>query len=209
MRRYLSHVIVTALAALALAVPAHASTITDTFDPDDQLFGKQSAGICTSTNDPGVATDSISGQDGTGCFSLAFTHDISASINPPALSGASLDLYFYDSQDPGQGNPEEVKVQVDLGQSLNTFTITTNSDSGTPDVFTFDVLTLLNDGVLEVYLERGTQGQGQADFFFAKSILNAETEENQLIPEPASLMLFGGGLSMIAARVRRRTRARS
>jgi hypothetical protein len=117
-------------------------------------------------------------------------------------------LYFYDNNDPGGGNPESVTVTVDLGQTLVTDqTITTNSTDTTPDQFTFNVLTYVADGILNVKLTQGSAGQGQADFFFAKSVLNATWDpgdDETPLPEPVTLLLFGGGLGAVLTRQARR-----
>jgi len=206
----------TLLALLVLAAsarPSRAGSITDIFDPTDQLFGKQSDAVCTGTNNAGVLTDTVSGQDTSGCFSLAYQYDISGQINPPPLTGATLDLYFYDDPDPGNGNPETAIIQVDLGEVLGintTYTITTGSTSGSPSTATFNVLALLNDGVLDVFLQRGQKGTGQADFFFAEGILNATTGDDETpLPEPVSLLLFGGGIGAVITRQARRRAANS
>jgi len=201
--------IVSAGSALAAPIP-----ITDVFDPTpDTLFGpQQSSGACTGTNDPGTATDSVSGQVNGSCYTLDYTQDISAQFTiPPGLSSASLDLYFYDNTDPGNGNPESVTVTVDLGQTLVTDqTITTNSTSSNPDQFTFNVLTYVADGILNVKLTQGSAGQGQADFYFAKSVLNATWDpgdDETPLPEPVSLLLFGGGIGAVITRQARRRRS--
>jgi hypothetical protein len=200
------------IALVVSTVPARAITITDTFDPTDQYFSP-SGGTCTGTNPTGTASDSISGQTAGGCDSLGFLQDISALYSvPPPLTSATLDLYFYDNVDPGQGNPEEVRVTVDLGQSLAVDkTITSGSTSSTADQFTFDVLTYLTDGKLNVYLQRGDFGGGQNDFYFGKAILNADWpgDNETPLPEPATLVLFGGGLGAAVLRQLRRRRTSS
>jgi len=195
--------------ALGATTPALATTVnaTDVFDPDDVLFTHHIDTACSSTNDP----DLVAGQDpSTGaCFSMTYTHDLTqyGFQNPPDIIGtATLDLYFYDAADPGVGNPESVRILIDL-DDLGQFDILTPFPS-------FDVAAYLSDGVMEVTLLLGKHGQGQADFYFDRSVLNASFVHDdddggpRGIPEPASLTLFGGGLSIVVARLRAR-RART
>ena len=146
------------------------------------------------------------------CDTLSFLQDISSLYTtPPDLTAATLDLYFYDNSDPGGGNPEEVRVTVELGSSGSVDqTITSGSSSSSADQFTFDVLTYLSDGQLNVFLQRGDYGGGQNDFYFARAVLNAEWPGGDDVtptPEPASLLLFGSGLSALAFRMRRRKKS--
>jgi hypothetical protein len=183
---------------------ARATTLTDTFDPTDVLFGKQSESVCTGDN----ATDSVTGADATnGCFSLVYSILLTGYTDPPdSLVSATLDLYLYDDGDPGH-NPETVRIT--LNDDLEGQFSIANSP------FNFDVVAQITpEGTLEVLLERGTQGQGQADFYFDKGVLNAEWDDGtdvDEVPEPATFLLTGAGLGAAAYRRRKtqQTTARS
>jgi PEP-CTERM motif len=211
MSRYVRHAVLSAVAALALAVPAQAATInyTSTFDPSDVLFDV-SGGSCTGTNYEDLTPDTVSGFIGGKCDSLSYGHTlVGYSLPPDTLISADLYLYFRDDSDPSNpnssGNPESVHIELDsciftpcLGDvALN------NASQTTVHYGVF--WEVLLDGSLAVNLSVGTQGIGQNDFFFRRSELNAvwEDPDIELIPEPASLLLFGGGFALIAGRLRR------
>jgi phosphoribulokinase len=192
-------VVVVALVCLGSASPVRAASVQlqDIFDPADVLFSKDSAGICVGDN----GTDTVSGQD-AGCFSLLY----SIALTPDSLISASLDLYLRDDDDRGH-NPEAVRVTLD-GNLAGEYLVIDSP-------FKFDVLANISaDGLLSVFLERGSQGQGQSDFYFDKSILNAEWEEGgtdtevDTIPEPTMLLLMGAGVAGAAfnRQIRRRRR---
>ena len=181
---------------LGLATPSRAATVQlqDIFDPADLLFAKDSEGICIGDN----ATDTVSGE-AAGCLSLLY----SITLSPEAFTSASLDLYLRDDGDHGN-NPEAVRITLD--------SIVAGEYSIVNSPFTFDVLASISpDGLLNVFLERGSQGQGQADFYFDKGVLNAEWDDGtdvDAVPEPASLLLIGAGFAAAAYR-RRMGRGRS
>ena len=198
--------------AAGAATPATAGTvpINAVFDPDpDVLFGAASNAVCLGDTTTGAVSGAVSGE----CYSLEFTFDIAplGYDNPPdTLTSAALSLFFYDlPSDNGLGNPESVQILLNLDDQ-GQFVITNNSTSGTTQEIPFvDVTSFLADGQLTVKLIRGTlQGEGQVDFYFDKATLDGAFDEPdiQLIPEPASLMLFGAGLTAAVARMRKRGR---
>ncbi len=208
----------TALAALAFASSSYASTIsyTSTFDPAAVLMNS-SGGTCTGTNYEDSTTDTVSGQSGGSCLSLAFSHELVGYSNPPdALQSATLTLYFHDDGDPSNtdssGNPESVTILLDQGLltqlSIGEVLLTNNGSSTLP----YDVFAQVSpDGLLSVLLGVGPSGFGQNDFYFDKSELSAEwlTDGAQNIPEPASLLLVGSGLGAAVMRFRRRSAPRA
>ena len=216
MSRNLRHVVLTALATIALAVPARAATIdyTSVFDPDDVLFDV-SGGSCTGTNYEDSTTDTVSGFSGGMCNDLSYDHTLvgyTAGLN--TLVSAQLRLFVYDDNDPSNphssGNPESIIITLDPSLSTQLVVGEVGLNNNTSTTLTYSVFSQVeDDGSLTVKLAVGTQGAGQNDFYFAKSELFGQWEDFILIPEPASLLLFGGGLASLAACARRRTRSRA
>jgi hypothetical protein len=202
MPRYFRHVVLSALATLALAVPAHASTIyVSTFDPTDVLFDVSGAS-CTATYSPDATSSST-------CADLTYGHTL-VGYNPgtDTLVSAGLDLYFLDDSDPSNpnsnGNPESVHIELD--NCIYTACVGDVAlNNGGSTTVSYNVFSEVQaDGSLGVFLAVGSQGSGQNDFYFAKSILTGEWDGDiELIPEPASLLLYGSGFGLIAARARR------
>jgi hypothetical protein len=213
MKRFTTLLFATAIALAGTAGSAHAATITNIFDPTDVLFpadpGTVSAPACTGTNPDNTATGDTTDATSTGCSQLDFDHDISGQYPiPPGLLSGSLTLWFYNATDPGQGNPQEVVINIDFGAQTQTFSIANSADiNNQVNTGGYDVLgQLTNDGgVLHVTLTVGQQGSGQADFYFAKSILTATYPDNETAPEPASLLLFGSGLAGLGYKFRRKS----
>jgi hypothetical protein len=216
MSRYLRHAVLAALATLALAVPAQAAIIdyTSTFNPADVLFDS-SGGSCTGTNFEDATLDTVSGQSGGKCNDLQYDHTLvgyTSGLN--TLISAQLRLFLYDDHDPSnpnsQGNPESVIITLDPTLATENIIGEVALNNNTNTTLTYNVFSQVEpDGTLTVRLAVGAQGGGQNDFFFAGSQLFGEWEDVLLIPEPASLLLFGGGLASLALRARRRTRSRA
>jgi len=185
---------------LATASRAGAGTITDVFDPTDQLFTSGGA-ACVGTNG---LTDVITGASSTaGCSSLAYLIQLVGYSQPPdTLTSASLELTFRDDTDRGRGNPETVVVTLN-NVLQGSFTIANSP-------FNFDVKTIVKpNGDLDVLLAVGQQGTGQADFLFEKSVLNAawtdgdgeiDPQSASPVPEPATMFLMSSGLGTMAYR---------
>jgi hypothetical protein len=206
--RLMKSVLLVAIAALALGTSAQASTITytSTFDPDDVLFNN-SGGSCSGVNseDPLVA-DTVSGTVSGACSDLSYGHLLVGFSAPPDfLTSATLRLYFADDDDPSNtnssGNPESVDITLNpLGSPFAIGEVALNNASNT--ILQYSVFSqILADGSLSVFLQLGQQGSGQNDFLLDRSELIGVWRD---VPEPASLMLFGGGLAAAATRIRRR-----
>ena len=210
MNRVLKFSVVATAFVLSSAGPLYAATMsyTDVFDPTDAFFTRPAAGsACAGTNG---AVDSVTTAP---CNTLLYAHQLTGYSAPSdSLLAAVLTLWFYDDVDRGRGEPESFTLSVDQGLTKTETTITTNSRSASPDSFGFNVMSnLLSEGGLNVLLGRGKFGSGQNDFYFAKSELFAMWNHpdpapvSVPVPEPASLMLIGGGFAACGYRALRKS----
>jgi len=191
-------------AVAACATPATASPIVDVHDPAIDIYFVKDGAACTGANPGHGVNGDVS--DAYSCESLVFTHSIAPEFNPSVYSlyNAELMLYFHDDE-PGQ--PSIYSLLLD-GTDFGELTIA--SGTGTQSHYPYDVkLKVADDGQLEVNIVRA--GNKHSDFYLEKSTLSASYgagSETPLtpVPEPASLLLLGGGLTGIAAQLRRSRR---
>jgi hypothetical protein len=185
-----------------------ASTISFdyTYNPADVFINNNGDALCTGS----TTANTVSSTD---CESLAFTYTL-AGYNSltDVLSTGTLTLTFYDDNEPRPDRTgtltETVNISLDgLLTGNSPLLITSGSTATTPFDSQFGVLAQLQDGALTILLSLPAVGEGNNDFFFAASQLVAEGTRTDptLVPEPATLTLFGAGVAAAALRRRRRT----
>ena len=142
-----------------------------------------------------------------GTESYTYTHDLAdagLTIPPDQVLTGTLAIVVSDP-----GGAENVLFRFDLGTLLNL------GNTGASTTYSFDLAdswggtvlidSLNADGTLEVTVGVGQQGGPASSFVFQSSTLSGRAEVAQ-VPEPASLLMLGGGIlgSLVVRRVRRR-----
>jgi hypothetical protein len=204
------------IATAGFAAPAAADTITFTFDCD--ITGPQ----CTATTPVGELTLTDNGDaidlaltlfDGTtdpqelylnytglplaaGAYFTTDNGSVATDADNQQADGYTIGFFDLQIPDGGNisGNPwlATLKLNDGLGGFINLSTADFN-------------VTSTNGALFAAVLRTGGQS-----WFGATTSCSADTQDCiQLVPEPASLFLFGGGIAAVAARLRRRKAARS
>lgn len=199
----------TALFAMLIAsAPAGAATITfqDVFDPADVFMVDSSSVACAGTNLAGVLTDTATPSGG--CNSLSFTHTLIGYRPSDTLQSATITVYV---KDDGNDSAEKFTLSADLNAYWTKADIPGSGDSsafGPLSVFA----EVVGDGVLSILIRSDfSAGRNHVgDFYFQKSVLNAEwladaqdPEPPLPAPEPMSLLLFGTGAVLVAQSIRK------
>jgi hypothetical protein len=209
MRNVLGSFAVAVVATLGVSVPAAASTIAyqDTFEPAPVFLSAASDVACTGTN--ALADTVVPG--GTlefPCLSLWYSHQLTNLGEFDTLDSATLTVYFID--DAGNADGSE---KFTLTGDGTPFWTTEEPGGGGNSEQAYGPLSVFaqvqGDQTLDILVTANV-----GDLYFLRSTLDyvithLDSEDPELVPtpEPASLLLFGAGAIMIAARVRKARRS--
>ena len=209
MRNVLGSFTVAVVATLGVSVPAAASTIAyqDTFAPAPVSLSAASVVACTGTN---ALVDSVApvGTPEFPCLSLAYSHQFTLG-EFDTLDSATLTVYFMDDGGPADGS-EKFTLTGD-GTSFWTTEEPGGSGNSVQPYGPLSVFAqMLGDNKLDILVTANV-----GDLIFLQSTLDYVVtsldpeDPGDLVPtpEPASLLLFGAGAIIIAARVRKARRS--
>jgi hypothetical protein len=149
------------------------------------------------TNTTALGTGALSGANNLGTFSLS-----TDPLNP--VAGAfTLNVTFTSPTGiaGGQGTTYTAVISGSVAPNLNQGGVNINFDTNSPVVFTFDNGTTsgtFSVAVADLFVESGNQA----------NVTAGTTGQQNAIPEPATLLLLGTGLTGVAAKLRKRRQDR-
>ena len=198
MKKVLIVLAITATVLFSAVGSTHALTIIDVFDPAPDVYIKNGFSLFEwfSVNDPysyphnildygyNPATDTVV----DGLITLELYDDES---NPDPIKD-NVRIYFSDDGVSGWN----FQLQYDVTDFSTPLPIAVNPDD-------------LQNGIIWVGLDAKNKGFGNlffsSDFYLDKSTLEANVISDNVVPEPATMLLFSAGL--LGAFVRRRKRS--
>ncbi|MGE0083354.1 MAG: PEP-CTERM sorting domain-containing protein [Desulfococcaceae bacterium] len=132
-----------------------------------------------------------------------------AGYDPMLFSDLSAHLQFYFSDtEADRLNEETISIDMVLKSSGEEwlFNQTSYLNPENPTIIDFDLTGLLVDGSMFSLMIAPSFGNANTDFFLDRVMFIAESAEQNPVPEPATILLFGSGLLSLGIAGRKRIR---